>query len=150
MGLQAEVMAKLKDAMKAKDTVALESLRAIKSAILLEQTQAGGQSELTSEAEIKLLQKLVKQRRDSATIFKEQGRDDLAGPEEAQIEVISQFLPQQLSQEEVAAVIDQVIQEIGASSMQDMGRVMGMVTKQLAGQADGKTISTLVKQKLSA
>jgi uncharacterized protein YqeY len=150
MGLQAEVMAKLKDAMKAKDTVALESLRAIKSAILLEQTQAGGQSELTSEAEIKLLQKLVKQRRDSATIFKEQGRDDLAGPEEAQIEVISQFLPKQLSQEEVAAVIDQVIQEIGASSMQDMGRVMGMVTKQLAGQADGKTISTLVKQKLSA
>ena len=150
MGLQAEVMAKLKDAMKAKDTVALESLRAIKSAILLEQTQAGGQSELTSEAEIKLLQKLVKQRRDSATIFKEQGRDDLAGPEEAQIEVISQFLPQQLSQEEVAAVIDQVIQEIGASSMQDMGRVMGIVTKQLAGQADGKTISTLVKQKLSA
>lgn len=150
MGLQAEVMAKLKDAMKAKDTVALESLRAIKSAILLEQTQAGGQSELTPEAEIKLLQKLVKQRRDSATIFKEQGRDDLADPEEAQIEVISQFLPQQLSQEEVAAVIDQVIQEIGASSMQDMGRVMGMVTKQLAGQADGKTISTLVKQKLSA
>lgn len=150
MGLQAEVMAKLKDAMKAKDTVALESLRAIKSAILLEQTQAGGQSELTSEAEIKLLQKLVKQRRDSAAIFKEQGRDDLAGPEEAQIEVISQFLPQQLSQEEVAAVIDHVIQDIGASSMKDMGRVMGMVTKQLAGQADGKTISTLVKQKLNA
>jgi uncharacterized protein YqeY len=150
MGLQAEVMAKLKDAMKAKDTVALESLRAIKSAILLEQTQAAGQSELTSEAEIKLLQKLVKQRRDSATIFKEQGRDDLAGPEEAQIEVISQFLPKQLSQEEVAAAIDHVIQDIGASSMKDMGRVMGMVTKQLAGQADGKTISTLVKQKLNA
>ena len=150
MGLQAEVMAKLKDAMKAKDTVALESLRAIKSAILLEQTQAGGQSELTTEAEIKLLQKLVKQRRDSAAIFKEQGRDDLAGPEEAQIEVISQFLPQQLSQEEVAAVIVHVIQDIGASSMKDMGRVMGMVTKQLAGQADGKTISTLVKQKLNA
>ena len=150
MGLQAKVMVKLKDAMKAKDTVALESLRAIKSAILLEQTQAGGQSELTTEAEIKLLQKLVKQRRDSAAIFKEQGRDDLAGPEEAQIEVISQFLPQQLSQEEVAAVIDHVIQDIGASSMKDMGRVMGMVTKQLAGQADGKTISTLVKQKLNA
>jgi len=150
MGLQNEVMARLKDAMKAKDTVALESLRAIKSAILLEQTQAGGQSELTPEAEIKLLQKLVKQRRDSATIFKEQGRDDLAGPEEAQIEVISQFLPQQLSQEEVAAVIVHVIQDIGASSMKDMGRVMGMVTKQLAGQADGKTISTLVKQKLNA
>jgi len=150
MGLQAKVMVKLKDAMKAKDTVALESLRAIKSAILLEQTQAGGQSELTTEAEIKLLQKLVKQRRDSAAIFKEQGRDDLAGPEEAQIEVISQFLPQQLSQEEVAAVIDHVIQDIGASSMKDMGRVMGMVTKQLAGKADGKTISTLVKQKLNA
>ena len=150
MGLQAKVMTKLKDAMKAKDTVALESLRAIKSAILLVQTQAGGQSELTPEAEIKLLQKLVKQRRDSATIFKEQGRDDLAGPEEAQIEVISQFLPKQLSQEEVAAVIDHVIQDIGASSMKDMGRVMGMVTKQLAGKADGKTISTLVKQKLNA
>ena len=147
MGLQADVMVKLKDAMKAKDAVALESLRAIKSAILLEQTQAGGKAELTAEAEIKLLQKLVKQRRDSATIFKEQGRDDLAQPEEAQIEVISQFLPQQLSENEVAAVIDKVIEATGASSMKDMGKVMGMATKQLSGQADGKTISTLVKQK---
>ena len=150
MGLQAEVMIKLKEAMKAKDAVALESLRAIKSAILLEQTQAGGKAELTAEAEIKLLQKLVKQRRDSAAIFKEQGRDDLAQPEEAQIEVISQFLPQQLSENEVAAVIDKVIEATGASSMKDMGKVMGMATKQLAGQADGKTISTLVKQKLGS
>jgi uncharacterized protein YqeY len=150
MGLQAEVMIKLKEAMKAKDAVALESLRAIKSAILLEQTQAGGKAELTAEAEIKLLQKLVKQRRDSAAIFKEQGRDDLAQPEEAQIEVISQFLPQQLSKDEVAAVIDKVIEATGASSMKDMGKVMGMATKQLAGQADGKTISTLVKQKLGS
>ena len=150
MGLQAEVMIKLKEAMKAKDAVALESLRAIKSAILLEQTQAGGKAELTAEAEIKLLQKLVKQRRDSAAIFKEQGRDDLAQPEEAQIEVISQFLPQQLSEGEVAAVIDKVIEATGASSMKDMGKVMGMATKQLAGQADGKTISTLVKQKLGS
>ena len=150
MGLQAEVMIKLKEAMKAKDAVALESLRAIKSAILLEQTQAGGKAELTAEAEIKLLQKLVKQRRDSAAIFKEQGRDDLAQPEEAQIEVISHFLPQQLSKDEVAAVIDKVIEATGASSMKDMGKVMGMATKQLAGQADGKTISTLVKQKLGS
>ena len=150
MGLQAEVMIKLKEAMKAKDAVALESLRAIKSAILLEQTQAGGKAELTAEAEIKLLQKLVKQRRDSAAIFKEQGRDDLAQPEEAQIEVISQFLPQQLSEGEVAAVIDKVIEATGASSMKDMGKVMGMATKQLSGQADGKTISTLVKQKLGS
>ncbi len=150
MGLQAEVMIKLKEAMKAKDVVALESLRAIKSAILLEQTQAGGKAELTAEAEMKLLQKLVKQRQDSATIFKEQGRDDLAQPEEAQIEVISQFLPQQLSEGEVAAVIEKVIEATGASSMKDMGKVMGMATKQLAGQADGKTISTLVKQKLGS
>ena len=150
MGLQAEVMIKLKEAMKAKDAVALESLRAIKSAILLEQTQAGGKAELTAEAEIKLLQKLVKQRRDSAAIFKEQGRDDLAQPEEAQIEVISHFLPQQLSKDEVAAVIDKVIEATGASSMKDMGKVMGMATKQLSGQADGKTISTLVKQKLGS
>lgn len=150
MGLQAEVMIKLKEAMKAKDVVALESLRAIKSAILLEQTQAGGKAELTLEAEMKLLQKLVKQRQDSATIFKEQGRDDLAQPEEAQIEVISQFLPQQLSEGEVAAVIEKVIEATGASSMKDMGKVMGLATKQLAGQADGKTISTLVKQKLGA
>ena len=150
MGLQAEVMIKLKEAMKAKDAVALESLRAIKSAILLEQTQAGGKAELTAEPEIKLLQKLVKQRRDSAAIFKEQGRDDLAQPEEAQIEVISHFLPQQLSKDEVAAVIDKVIEATGASSMKDMGKVMGMATKQLAGQADGKTISTLVKQKLGS
>ncbi|MGB0260891.1 MAG: GatB/YqeY domain-containing protein [Flavobacteriaceae bacterium] len=150
MGLQAEVMIKLKEAMKAKDAVALESLRAIKSAILLEQTQAGGKAELTAEAEIKLLQKLVKQRRDSASIFKEQGRDDLAQPEEAQIEVISHFLPQQLSKDEVAAVIDKVIEATGASSMKDMGKVMGMATKQLSGQADGKTISTLVKQKLGS
>lgn len=150
MGLQTEVMTKLKEAMKAKDAVALESLRAIKSAILLEQTQTAGKAELTPEAEIKLLQKLVKQRRDSAAIFKEQGRDDLAQPEEAQIEIISQFLPKQLSEEEVAAVIDQVIEATGASSMKDMGKVMGMATKQLAGQADGKTISTLVKQKLGA
>ena len=150
MGLQTEVMTKLKEAMKAKDAVALESLRAIKSAILLEQTQTAGKAELKPEAEIKLLQKLVKQRRDSAAIFKEQGRDDLAQPEEAQIEVISQFLPNQLSEEEVAAVIDQVIEATGASSMKDMGKVMGMATKQLAGQADGKTISTLVKQKLGA
>jgi hypothetical protein len=150
MGLQAEVMIKLKEAMKAKDVVALESLRAIKSAILLEQTQAGGKAELTAEAEMKLLQKLVKQRQDSATIFKEQGRDDLAQPEEAQIEVISQFLPQQLSEGELAAVIEKVIEATGASSMKDMGKVMGMATKQLAGQADGKTISTLVKQKLGS
>lgn len=141
-------MEQMKVAMKAKDKVALESLRAIKSALLLAQTEAGAGNGLSEDAEIQLVQKLVKQRKDSATIFKEQGRDDLAEPELAQVAVIEQFLPEQLTEEEIEKVVVQTIDAIGASGMKDMGKVMGMVSKELAGQADGKTISTIVKKKL--
>ncbi|WP_373517906.1 GatB/YqeY domain-containing protein [Pricia sp.] len=149
MSLQQEVMEQLKVAMKAKDKVAMESLRAIKSALLLARTETGSGAEMTEEDEVKLVQKLVKQRKDSAAIFKEQGRDDLAGPELAQVAVIEQFLPAQLSEEDIEKVVVQTIDATGASGMQDMGKVMGMVSKKLAGQADGKTISTIVKRKLS-
>lgn len=140
----------IKEAMKAKNVLALEALRAIKSAVLLLKSEAGASEELTEDQEIKLLQKLVKQRRDSATIFREQNRVDLAEPEEAQAEVIAKFLPEQLSEEEVKSLIEAIISQTGATSMKDMGKVMGMASKQLAGKADGKTISTLVKQLLSA
>lgn len=148
MALQQQVMQQMKVAMKAKDKVALESLRAIKSALLMAQTETGSSEEITEEAEIQLVQKLVKQRKDSAAIFIEQGRNDLAEPELAQIAVIEQFLPEQLSEEEIEKVVIQTIETTGASGMKDMGRVMGMVSKALAGQADGKTISTIVKNKL--
>ena len=150
MSLQEKVMTEMKTAMKAKDTVALESLRAIKSAILLAKTEKGGGNDLSEEDEVKLVQKLVKQRKDSAAIFKEQGREDLAAPELEQVAVIEKFLPEQLTEEEIEKVVVLTIEEIGASGMQDMGKVMGMVTKVLAGQADGKTISSIVKAKLSS
>ena len=140
----------IKEAMKAKNVLALEALRAIKSAVLLLKSEAGASEELTEDQEIKLLQKLVKQRRDSAIIFREQNRVDLAEPEEAQAEIIAKFLPEQLSEEEVKSLIEAIISQTGATSMKDMGKVMGMASKQLAGKADGKTISTLVKQLLSA
>ena len=149
MSLQAQIMDAMKSAMKAKDSVALESLRAIKSAILLAQTESGAKEELTEEAEIKLLQRLVKQRKDSAAIFTEQGRADLAEPEVAQATVIEQFLPAHLSEDEVGEIVSKIIKSTGASGMQDMGKVMGEASKQLAGQADGNTISTLVKKLLS-
>jgi uncharacterized protein YqeY len=150
MSLQKKVMEKMKEAMRSKDTVALESLRAIKSEILLFQTKSGNAAELSDADEMKLIQKLVKQRKDSAAVYTEQGREDLAAPELAQVEVISQFLPEQMSVEEVAAVVNDIIATVGASSMKDMGRVMGMASKQLAGKADGKTIADLVKKALSS
>jgi len=148
MSLQNQVMEQLKTAMKAKDTVALESLRAIKSALLLAQTSGTG-GDLTEDDEVKLVQKLVKQRKDSAAIFTEQGREDLAAPELAQAAIIEQFLPEQLTEEEIEKVVVQTIDAIGAEGMKDMGKVMDMVSKELAGQADGKTIATIVKNKLS-
>ncbi len=148
MSLQQELMMKLKDAMKAKDVIALESLRAIKSEILLAQTKEGASSELTKEEEIKLLQKLVKQRKDSATIYKEQGRGDLAEPELAQIAIISQFLPEQMSTEDLKKVISEIMDSVGATSIKDMGKVMGLASKKLEGKADGKAISTAVKELL--
>jgi uncharacterized protein YqeY len=148
MNLQDSVMTALKAAMKSKDTIALTALRSIKSAILLART-SGSDAALTEEDEFKLLQKLVKQRRDSAAIFMEQNRSDLAEPELAEAEVISQFLPQMLEESEVEKVVVATIASLGASGMKDMGRVMGVVSKTLAGKTDGKTISTLVKAKLS-
>ena len=149
MSFQDELNTKLKGAMREKNTVALESLRAIKSAILLLQTQSGAKETPDESEIIKLLQKLVKQRKESASIFREQVRDDLAELEEAQIEVISQFLPEQLSSSAVAKIIDEVIEKVGATKMKDMGKVMGMANKQLAGQADGKLIAEIVKKRLS-
>jgi uncharacterized protein YqeY len=148
MSLQENVNEQLKTAMKAKDTVALESLRAIKTAIMMAQTQAGAK-ELTLADEIKLVQKLVKQRKDSAEIFHQQGRVDLAEPEEAQIKIIEQFLPEQLDEAAITAIVTGIIAKIGAAGMKDMGKVMGMASKEMAGKADGKTISTIVRQKLS-
>ena len=148
MGLQQDIMEQMKTAMKAKDSLTLESLRAIKSSLLLASTESGA-GELSEADEIKLVQKLVKQRKDSAAIFAQQGRDDLAAPELAQAEVISKFLPEQLSEAEIEKVVVATIAATGASGMKDMGKVMGMVSKELAGQADGKTISTIVKSKLS-
>ncbi|MGC6432284.1 MAG: GatB/YqeY domain-containing protein [Jejuia sp.] len=149
MSLQQEVMFALKDAMKAKDQTALTALRAVKSAILLVKTESGAGDELTEEQELKILQKQVKQRKDSAAVYIEQGREDLAAPELAEAEIISQFLPEALSEEEIEKVVVATINQVGAEGMKDMGKVMGIVSKQLAGQADGKTISGIVKAKLS-
>ena len=139
----------LKAAMRAKDSLKLEALRAIKSAVLLVKSATAGDVDLTEEEEIKLLQKLVKQRKDSAVIFKEQNRDDLATPEEAQARVIAQFLPDQLSQQEIEQIVDEIVAKTGAQGMKDMGKVMGMASKEMAGKSDGKTISIIVKQKLN-
>jgi hypothetical protein len=149
MSLQQKVMDAMKVAMKEKNSLALQSLRAVKSAILLAQTESGAKAELSEDQEIKLLQKLVKQRKDSAAIYIEQGREDLATPELAEAEVIEQFLPEQMSEEEVTKIVDDIIAKTGASSMKDMGKVMGMANNALAGQADGKTISGIVKARLS-
>jgi hypothetical protein len=149
MSLQDDVMTAIKAAMKAKDQTALAALRAVKSEILLAQTASGSKEELTEEDEIKILSKMVKQRKDSAAIFLEQDRKDLALPEIDQAEIISQFLPEALSEEEIEKVVVMTIDQIGAVGMKDMGKVMGMVSKELAGQADGKTISMIVKAKLS-
>jgi len=148
MSLQDDVMAAMKIAMKEKDQTALAALRAVKSEILLAKTASGSAEELTEEQEIKILSKMVKQRKDSAAIFLEQDRKDLALPEIDQAEVISQFLPEALSEEEIEKVVVMTIDQIGAEGMKDMGKVMGIVSKELAGQADGKTISTIVKAKL--
>ena len=149
MSLQSKVMEKLKEAMKAKDTVALESLRAIKSAILLAKTDKGAKDELTETEELTLLQRLVKQRKESAAVYKNKGRDDLAEPELQQVAIIEQFLPEQLSEEDVKAEVVKIIEQTGANSMKDMGKVMGIASKKLTGKTDGKTISSIVKTLLN-
>ena len=142
-------MTEMKAAMKAKDSTKLEALRAVKSAILLAQTDKGGKDGLSEDEELKLLQKLVKQRKESAAIYKEQGREDLAQPELEQAAVIEEFLPEQMSEEEIEKEVEAIIEKTGASGMQDMGKVMGAASQELAGKADGKTISTIVRRKLS-
>jgi uncharacterized protein YqeY len=149
MGLEQKVMAELKTAMLAKDEGGLRGLRAIKAAIIIAKTAEGAGGELKEEDETKLLQKLVKQRKDSLAIYQEQKRPDLAKKEEEEILVIEKFLPKQLDEQALKAVLSKIISETGASSPADIGKVMGVATKQLAGQADGKTISAIVKELLT-
>ena len=149
MNLEQKIMSDLKTAMLAKDEKALRSLRAIKAAILLAKTSEGSGGELKEDDEIKLLQKLVKQRKDSLEIFQQQNRTDLAQKEQDEIAIIEKFLPTQLSLGEIKAKLSAIISEVGASSPADMGKVMGVATKKLAGKADGKTISALVKELLA-
>ncbi|KIX21849.1 glutamyl-tRNA amidotransferase [Flavobacterium sp. 316] len=148
MSLEVKIMDNMKEAMKAKDTVALEALRAIKSAIILAKTETGASEGLSEQDEIKMLQRLVKMRKDSAEIFTKQNRQDLAEPELAQIAVIEKFLPAQLSETEIEAIIAKIIAETGASGIASMGKVMGLASAQIGGQAEGKTISTIVKKLL--
>jgi uncharacterized protein len=148
MSLQTQINEEIKNAMRAKDTLSLEALRAVKSAILLELTNGGMKEELTAEEEIKLLQRLVKQRKDSAQIYLQQNREDLAQPELDQSKVIEKFLPAQLSESEVETIVAKIIADNNLSGMVAMGQVMGLANKELAGKADGKTISTLVKKLL--
>ncbi|WP_353146977.1 GatB/YqeY domain-containing protein [Flavobacterium sp.] len=148
MSLSTQIMDSMKEAMRAKDTVALEALRAIKSEILLAQTASGSKEEISEADEIKILQKLVKMRKDSYEIFTAQNRADLAEPELAQIAVIEKFLPAQLSEAEVEAIVAKIIAETDASGIAAMGKVMGLASAQIGGQAEGKTISTIVKKLL--
>lgn len=148
MSLEAKLMNDLKTAMKAKDQAALRSIRAIKAAILLSKTDGSG-TELDEAGEIKLIQKLIKSRQDSLDIYKKQDRADLAKVEEEEIAVLKNYLPQQLSQEELMPLLKGIITETNATSMKDMGKVMGIATKKLAGQADGKTVSAIIKQLLT-
>ena len=150
MALEHLINQDIKEAMLAKNRRKLEALRAIKAALLLEKTGGGpGDAEIPETVELKLLQKLVKQRRDTAKIYREQNRPELAEEEEYQASIIEKYLPEQMSEEEILAVVEKAIAETGASTMKDMGRVMGVVSKQLAGKADNKTVAALVKQMLS-
>jgi uncharacterized protein YqeY len=149
MALEQQIMAELKTAMLAKDEKSVRSLRAIKAAIILAKTSEGAGGEINEDAEIKLLQKLVKQRKDSLEIFQQQNRADLAVKEQEEIAVIEKFLPKQLDENELKQIVSDIIASTGATSPADMGKVMGIATKQLAGKADGKTVSAIVKQLLA-
>jgi uncharacterized protein len=149
MTLEQQIMAEMKDAMKSKNEAALRGLRAIKAEIIKAKTEPGAGGEISGEKEIAMLQKMMKQRKDSLDIYRQQGREDLAKKEEEEIEIVSKFLPQQMSQEELMQELKQVIAETGASSPADMGKVMGVASKKFAGRADGKTISAAVKELLS-
>ncbi len=149
MSLKTQVESGIKDAMRAKDQDTLRALRAIKSLILLEETKGGASGELTADDELKLLTKAAKQRRESADIYKTQNRPDLLEKEEAELAIIEQFLPKQLTEEEVTAKLKEIISRVGATGPSDMGKVMGAATKELAGQADGRVVSALVKSLLA-
>lgn len=148
MSLEQRVMEELKTAMKAKDEAALRTLRAIKSAIIIEKTSEGASDVISEATEIKMLQKLAKQRRDSLDIFAKQGREDLAQKEREELAIIEKFLPAQMSAEDLQKEIKAIIEQVGGKTPADMGKVMGVASKQLAGKADGKTISETVKQLL--
>ena len=149
MSLETQVMDLLKDAMKAKDEGALRGLRAIKAEIIKAKTEPGAGGVVTADGELKLLQKLVKQRKDSLEIYVQQKREDLAIKETEELTVIEKFLPKQLTEADIKAVVAAIIISVGATSAADMGKVMGVASKQLAGKADGKTISAVVKELLS-
>jgi uncharacterized protein YqeY len=149
MNLEQKVMAQMKDAMKAKDEATLRGLRAIKAEIIKAKTEPGAQGEISADVEIKMLQKMVKQRRDSLEIFQQQNRQDLVQKEQEELAIIEQFLPAQMSGEELKKELQEIILETGASSPADMGKVMGAATKKLAGKADGKAISAAVKELLA-
>ncbi len=149
MSLENKIMISMKESMKSKDQTSLRALRAIKSAIILQKTQKGSSEEISNDDELKILQKLVKQRKDSADIYQDQDRMDLAQPELDEIKIIEQFLPEAMSEEEIENEVKKVIDETGAEGMKDMGKVMGIVTKKLMGKADGKTISTIVRNNLN-
>ena len=149
MELEQQIMTEIKAAMKEKNKEKLEALRAVKSAILLAKTEKGKSSNLDTESELKLLQKLVKQRIDSAEIYREQNRNDLAEKERFEASIISKYLPAQLSESDIETAIHRIIEKTNASSMADMGKVMGMASKELSGKADGKTIAGIVKNLLS-
>ncbi|OQX73225.1 MAG: glutamyl-tRNA amidotransferase [Bacteroidetes bacterium 4484_249] len=149
MSLEKTINSDIKTAMLAKDKKKLEALRAVKAAILLEKTNKGADGDIAENTEMKILQKLVKQRKDSAELYKSQGRDDLAEEENFQLSVIEKYLPEQMSEEDIRKTIQEIISETGASSMKDMGRVMGMSTKKLVGKADNKLIASIVKELLS-
>ena len=149
MSLENKIMTSMKESMKSKDQTSLRALRAIKSAIILQKTQKGSSEGISNDDELKILQKLVKQRKDSADIYQDQDRMDLAQPELDEIKIIEQFLPEAMSEEEIENEVKKVIDETGAEGMKDMGKVMGIVTKKLMGKADGKTISTIVRNNLN-
>ncbi|MCR9062853.1 MAG: GatB/YqeY domain-containing protein [Cytophagales bacterium] len=149
MSLKTTIDADIKAAMLAKDKVKLLALRDIKKVILLEETKSGGSGELSEAEELKILQKAVKQRKDSADIYKQQGREDLLEKEEAEIAVIEAYLPKAMTEDELKEAISKVIAQVGASGPGDMGKVMGAATKAIAGRADGRSISTMVKALLA-
>ncbi len=149
MSLETEVMSLMKDAMKNKDEALLRGLRAIKAEIIKAKTEPGANGEISADAEMKLLQKLVKQRKDSLAIFEQQGRADLATKESEEIAVIEKFLPAQMSEVEVKTALEAIIAQVGAAGPQDLGKVMGVASKQLAGKADGKMIAAITKELLT-